>query len=97
MASSRPPLSQISESKRTPCCGWSHHNAAIVVAFLTLANGAVTAVAGVEGLLYGSVLVYDQHVVQTAIGSTIVFLALALLVILFSQLKVGYSVMVAEF
>ena len=66
------------------------------MAFLTLANGAVTSVAGVEGLLYGSVLVYDQHVVQTAIGSTIVFLALALLVILFSQLKVGYFEMAAE-
>ena len=78
MASSRTPISKISESKRTSCCGLSHHNAAIVGAFLTLANGIVTLVTGMEGLLHGSVLVYDRYVVQTTIGSTIVFLALVL-------------------
>lgn len=87
---------QFSKVERRCCCGWSHQNAAIIVAFLTLANGAVTLVAGIEGFLYGSALVYDQFVVQTATGSTIVFLALALLVILFSRLKVRHSTIAAE-
>lgn len=83
--------SKVSNAERNSCGGRGYQNAAIIVAFLTMANGAVTLVSGVEGLLYGSTLAYDQHVVQTISGTIIVFLALTLLAMLFSRLKVRYS------
>lgn len=97
MESSSAKDEEIYKGKRNSCCGWGHQNAVIIVAFLTLANGAVSLVAGVEGLLYHSVLDDDQHVLQTVAGSITVSTALTLLVILFSRLKVRKSIMAAEF
>lgn len=84
---------EIHQLKRSTCCGWGHQNAAIIVGFLTFANGMVTMVSGIEGLVYGSSILNDQNVLEAATGSGIAFSALALLVILFSRLKVKHSMM----
>lgn len=97
MESSSTKDEEIYKGKRNSCCGWGHKNAAIIVAFLTLANGAVSVVAGVEGLLYHSILDDDHYVLQTVAGSITVFTAFALLVILFSRLKVRKSIMQLNF
>jgi hypothetical protein len=67
---------------------WYSFDAALLATFLTLTNGAGTLIAGIETFARGGKLLSGEAMIQTTVGSTVFFLSLVMLGILFSRLKV---------
>ena len=80
-----------SRSKWRWCGAWYSHNAAIVATFLTMSNGAGILISGIESFALGGRLLIEEAVIETLVGSTVIFISFLLLIILFSRLKVCSS------
>lgn len=79
------------QSKWRICGAWYSHNAAIIVTFLTMSNGAGSLISGIESFVLGGTLVHEEAAMETAVGSTVIFFSIVMLVILLSRLKVHKS------
>ena len=73
------------------CSAWYSHNAAIVATFLTMSNGAGILISGIESFAFGGRLVIEEAVIETLVGSIVIFFSLLILVILFTRVKVHLS------
>jgi hypothetical protein len=78
-------------SKWRWCGAWYSHNAALVATFLTLSNGAGILISGIESFAFGGLLLVEEAVIETMVGSIVMFFSLMILIILLTRLKVYVS------
>jgi hypothetical protein len=70
------------------CVNFSYDSAAILVSFLTLANGIMSLVNGIQWFMAGGSLARGRDAFETAVGAIIDGMSVISLVVLYSRLKV---------
>jgi hypothetical protein len=82
-------------TKRTwggSCLAFNYDSAAILVSFLTMANGVMSLVNGIQWFVAGGSLARGQDAFETATGAIVDVLSVIGLVVLYSRLKVVFVV-----
>src|SRR5579859_3544962 len=78
------------EGRMTQKKGWlSKETTAVLATLLTLGNGLISLVSGLQWLLVGGSLVPHEDTFETGVGALMDILSAVYLVILFTRLKVG--------